>query len=583
MSDSHDKNDASGDSPLLVEVPSSADMETRESVYFDSKQVDVDEDALDEEEEEAHRLRMDGTTDFLGEPQRRSSSRQRKVGPVRKLSQRLSQQLLRRRSSIRESLPETPAGWTILLSAVLTSGLGYELRLQKSLTQPPYTFGQLQAGSLMADIYQKLTASPDCILSRPIQPSLFVGTRGMVSSAAAYLLGGPSSSQEHLRFREIVQSTIDGASFGVDWEVPWKTDDRRTSSLTYQERRNEILKGPIQEPVVIILHGINNDANFGYMRSLQRAFADRGWNAAAVNFRGCGGVPMTTPRAYNASYTGDVRCLVWILSGRLAKDVPVFLVGNSMGASVMSKYLGEEGMSGTLPKCVSGAASLGSPLMMNSTLMRFPFNVILALGVKKTFFQNWSTMTKMREPMYQAAFGKAMLSSTLAKLDDAVAPVLARNDPFYPFAFRIGFKDGLAYSLDSSSFRLLRFISVPFLNLNAEDDFLIAASTRSKLGFCVSNPNIMVAQTRCGGHLGWQESPIESAFGRATSWADAAVADFFDALMKTNQERSGSPVSPHTSQGGTLDELEVTSTTAARDALRSKAENFTATKLKSRL
>jgi hypothetical protein len=159
-----------------------------------------------------------------------------------------------------------------------------------------------------------------------------------------------------------------------------------------------------------------------------------------------------------------------------------------------------------------------------------------------------------------------------------------RNDPFYPFAFRIGFKGGNAYWLDSSSFRLIRFISVPYLNLTAENDFLVAAPNKNKLGFCVSNPNVMVAETRCGGHLGWQESPpdSESAFG-ATSWADAAAGDFFDAIMKTNTERHGSPLSKHTQQDGKDAEVPTPDTVAARQALKDAAATLTGTKLQSRL
>lgn len=497
---------------------------------------------------------------------------ERHDGSLLKLSRRLSKQLIRQRSSMIESLPETPAGWTVLIAALLSAGLGYEIRLQQSLTQPPCTFGQLPHGGTMSRVHDMLTMSSDSILSRPIQPSLFVGTRGVVSSTAAYLLGGPSLSQHLLRFREIVQSPIDGAAFGVDWEVPWKMNDSRISQLTSEQRQREICNGTIREPVVIILHGINNDASFGYMRSLQRSFADRGWNAAAMNFRGCGGVPMTTPRGYNAAYTNDLRSLVWIVSGRLAENVPVFLVGNSLGASVMTKYLGEEGMSGTLPKCVSGAASLGNPLSINSSLVTFPFNVLMAMGVKKTFLKNYSVFTKMKDFLHQQSFRNALLSTTVAKLDNSMAPILARNNPFYPFAFRIGYKDGRAYWLDSSSFRLLRYISIPYLNLTAEDDFLVAAPNKNKLGFCIANPNIMVVETRCGGHLGWQESPPKSQFGVTTSWADVAAADFFDAVMRTNLEQHGSPRSVHQHESVVVDDDE--DTIAARQSVQAAASKL---------
>lgn len=583
MSESSDDHvTMSDDSKVLVEispaVESSKDTTEESSPlrYIDSQKRD--------EDEEAYRLQVYGTTSYLGDPQTKRSSVIFQHGSnLRKLSRRFSTEIRRRRSSMLEQLPDTPAGWTVLLSCFLTAGLGYEIQLQNSLTQPPITFGQLPEGSDIMSIFEKMTRTPESILSRPIQPSLFVGTRGVLSSTAAYLLDGPPSKEEHLRFRDVVHSTIDGAALGIDWEVPWKSDSTRVSQMTEIERKTEIVQGPILEPVVIILHGINNDSSFGYMKSLQRSFANRGWNAAALNFRGCGGVPMTTPRGYNGANTNDLRSIVWTISGRMASHVPVFLVGNSLGANIMTKFLGEEGMSGTLPACVSGAASLGNPLSINSSLVRFPFNVAMALGVRKTFLQNWSVFSKMTDKLSRQVVYKALLSPTIAGVDRASAPTLARNDPFYPFAFRIGYKDGNSYWLDSSSYRLVRHISVPFLNLTAEDDFLVAAPNRNRLGFCVSNPNIMVVETRCGGHLGWQESPPESSHFGSSAWSDIATSDFFDAIMKTNMERHGSPVTPHVRDLTSNDTAVSARTLKARKNLQDEARRFRATELKSRM
>ena len=200
-------------------------------------------------------------------------------------------------------------------------------------------------------------------------------------------------------------------------------------------------------------------------------------------------------------------------------------------------------MSGSLPPCVSGAACLGNPLRIDSSLVKFPFDMAMAAGVKKYILSHWTSFSHMKDPAFQKAFRKAMLSATIANLDKSVAPYLNRNDPFYPYGHRIGYKSGDSYWLDSSSYRLVRFISVPFLNLTAEDDFLVSTPNKSKLGYLISNPNVIMVETRCGGHLGWQESPPSSgsAFG-VTSWADAASADFFESVMQVNMERHGSPV-----------------------------------------
>lgn len=524
------------------------DDQSHASEYHDSKEEEVvvemtasndsDESFEDLNEEALYRLQNYGTSDPHD-----------KDGPSGGRIRRLSKQIIRRSSSMQEALPKTPSGWAIFSSVLAASVLGYEINVQRKLTAPPTTMGQIAPGSSVEAIYSKMSENPTSILTRTIQPSLFVGTRGKISSTAAYLFGGPSASEEHLRFREVIKMTQGGAKIAIDWEIPVNGERRSTKSK--DELRNELLKGPIQDPVVIVIHGINNDASFGYMRSLARSFSNRGWNAASMNLRGCGGVELATPRGYNAAYTGDLRNLVHHLSGRVAKDVPIFLVGNSLGASIMTKYLGEEGLSGTLPPCVSGAASLGNPVSINSSLVKFPFDMVMALGVKKTILGHWKSFKQMTDPVYQSTIRAALLKSTIAKFDETVAPYLQRNQAFYPYSDRIGYKNGNSYWTDSSSYRLVRHIPVPLLNLTARDDFLVSEPSRNKLGYLVSNPNVLVVETKCGGHLGWQESPPEtdSAFG-STSWADAAAADFFESIMQVNMERSGSRVASHTPSDG---------------------------------
>lgn len=494
------------------------------------------ENDSDEEDEEAYRLRVYGTksqTDFA----RASFS-----GPMRRFSKRLStrvsRSLMRRRSSLAESLPDTPTGWMVLSSLTMSAILAYEVRLQKSLTKPPITFSQLPAGGYMEKIYKQLTDDPfhgkterstsTKILSRTIQPSLFVGTRGMVSSTAAYLGRGPSSRINYLRFREIFTMSQDGARIAIDWEV-------REDSGETKRTKQDILNGPIRKPVVIILHGINNDASFGYMKSLSRSFCNRGYISASMNFRGCGHVKLSTPRGYTAAYTGDLRSLVNQISARLDNNVSVFLVGNSLGANIMTKYLGEEGRCGTLPSCISGGVALGNPLLIDSSIVKFPFNILMALGVKKIYLENVKQIIGMNDARSLHILKKGFMAPTIAAFDNAIAPAMVRNNPYYPFETKIGYEDGDAYWFDSSSYRYIKYISVPFLNLSAQDDFLVSKPSRNKLGFCLANPNVMVVETRCGGHLGWHETPPDSAFG-ASSWADTAASDFFDAILKTSSE-----------------------------------------------
>lgn len=504
-----------------------------------------------EESEEAYRLRVYGTIETLNEDasgKTKRRSRSTTTTSFRRLSEKVSGELVRRRSSLQEALPDTTQGWMVLLSVLSSAILGYEINLQKSLTCPPTVFGQFDSGP-MKDIYHNIITSKreDSFLLRTIQPSLFVGTRAMMSSAAAFFMGGPRSTKEHVRFREIFTMAADGARIAVDWELPISPSSSSSSALSVEQRKNEILRGPIQQPVVLILHGINNDSSFGYVRSLMRACTERGWVAAGMNFRGCGGVPLRTPRGYNGAYTGDLRGVVRSIAHRMGDNSRLFLVGNSLGANILTKYLGEEGLGGTLPKCVAGAVALGNPMRNDSSKFNSIFSSLMALGVKKTILMNWTTLKHMNNPAYRAAIRKALLAVTLADFDNAMAPLFVRNDSLYPYAFRVGYEDGQDYWNDASSFILSRHVSIPMMQLISNDDFLCYGPFLNRLHFLVTNPNIMVVQTKCGGHLGWQEAPPGgSNIGNiGTSWADVATTEFIEAVLETRRKRCEEGSSDH--------------------------------------
>lgn len=542
----HDEIDGK-DSDSAEEIsqlkPKSEDEENFQKVSSAEVEGTDKKSRFSEEDEtaEEYRLRVYGMIDKQTQNQDDSTNEPGIASNPRQLSSSFRHSLnrsLRRQSEIlKESVPETPAGWIALLSAIGSAILGYEIRLQQSLTAPPLVFGQCGDGNSSGDrpldkIYQHMAATPQSILRRDIQPSLFVGTRGLVASSAAFLTGGPSQSKKHLRFREIMYMTQDGAQIGMDWELPSITDNDLISD---DERRENILKGPIRTPVVLILHGLNNDASFGYVKSLMRACCERGWVAAGMNFRGCGGVPLTTPRCYNGAYTGDIRCVIQQIVPRLeGPNAYLFLVGNSLGANLAAKYLGEEGLSGTLSPKVAGAVTLGNPMAFNAAKIDSRVSPLMALGTKKIFLDHWSTIRQMKDKTFQSQMFQALRAFTMEALDEALAPNFARNDPFYPFNFRIGYKNGPSYWTDASSFRFIRHISVPTLQIMAADDMLCFNPFKNTFAYSLANPNVMIVETRCGGHLGWQESPPQhSILTGNTSWADVATTDFIEAVLQT--------------------------------------------------
>lgn len=473
------------------------------------------------------------------------------------MSQKPIRSLVRRTSSAMwEERPQTPTGWTILLAVVASTIFGYEMQLQQELTAPPFVFLQRDNNNAdessvvsvldnaqMQAIYKILTSSPNGILAQVVKPSLWVGTRGTLSSSFSLVAGTPHHSDDHVRFREIVTMPIDGAQLALDWEAPSSIGNANNIDDRNDDPQQHVLQyGPITKPVILILHGINNDSSAAYIRALQRTLTNRGHVAIGMNFRGCGGLELKTPRGYNGSYTGDLRSTVHMLEARLSPGIPLFLVGFSLGANLVTKYLGEEGLSGTLPQCVAGGASLGNPLEIHSKdNMHTPWKQLIGLGVKIDLAKQWRALQQTWVyPELKEAYMKALKATCIHEIDEAFCPVVIRNEPYYPYATKIGFKNGEEYWHDSSSYRFIKHISVPLLQIIAGDDKVVYHSFLRKLTHSIRNPNVMCVETKCGGHLGWQESPPPSKSGDndgfvrvGPSWASRATADFIDAILQT--------------------------------------------------
>ena len=81
--------------------------------------------------------------------------------------------------------------------------------------------------------------------------------------------------------------------------------------------------------------------------------------------------------------------------------------------------------------------------------------------------------------------------------------------------------------------------------VSAEDDFLCYRSTQRRLGYALSNPNIMLVETRTGGHLGWQERSPDKGSGSlfdSSSWSDVASTEFIDAALKTRAGKASNDI-----------------------------------------
>ncbi len=175
-----------------------------------------------------------------------------------------------------------------IVTIIATSCLALEKRIQRKLTQLPNVYHQ------DAQHTNEIVSLLSSILLRKFRPSLFIGTRSILNTISALSPKAPSSH----RLREIITISYDGAMIALDWEIP-------ENDTIHDECK--VLNGPIKSPIVLILHGVNNDTASGYMRSLMHSCNLRGYIAVGMNSRGCGGIDLNTPRLHNAAYTNDLR------------------------------------------------------------------------------------------------------------------------------------------------------------------------------------------------------------------------------------------------------------------------------------
>ncbi|GAA93457.1 uncharacterized protein L969DRAFT_89440 [Mixia osmundae IAM 14324] len=298
--------------------------------------------------------------------------------------------------------------------------------------------------------------------------------------------------------RHVIQMQADGGSLALDFTPPFDEaplDDR---------------------PILIIQHGLTGGSSEAYVRNVlalackSRAAGGYGYRACVANFRGCANSKMTTGELYHAGRTNDVRTAVRYVRD-LLPDAPILLAGFSLGANLVSRYLGEVGTSTP----VRAAVLFGCPfdlyrlhLALESTFLGMLYSRRMGASMSNVVERNRDAFEKdPRGVDLEALFDKKG-SLTLYQFDSIVQVVLN------------GFGTTENYYKSQSASANLSGIRVPVLALNALNDPIVS-------GTCLpttKNPYVVLGQTQHGGHLGWF-----SSFTRR--WIDKPALEFLEAIL----------------------------------------------------
>lgn len=302
-------------------------------------------------------------------------------------------------------------------------------------------------------------------------------------------------------------------TFAVDFVVePFEesNQDLPPRTVYFGEEEFVSLSSDDSKPMLVVLHGLSGGSHEIYLRhAIAPLIGEGGWEACVVNSRGCAGSKITSSVLYNARATWDVRQVVKFLR-KTFPNRPLFGLGFSLGANMLTNYCGEEGAN-----CLLKAAVVCSN----------PFNLeVSSKMLQNSFIGKEVYLRYMGDAMKRLIDNHHEELKKFTNLDlEAVKKVTYLNE----FDREVqcptwGYPTEYAYYRDASSTDAVLAIRIPFLAVQATDDPIAVKEALPYEEFR-QNPNTILLTTSLGGHLCW----FETGGGR---WHARAVPAFLNEL-----------------------------------------------------
>lgn len=211
-------------------------------------------------------------------------------------------------------------------------------------------------------------------------------------------------------------------------------------------------------PMLVTLHGLSGGSYEIYLRNvLAPLVGEGGWEACVVTSRGCARHNLTTPILYNARATWDTRQTVkWLR--KTFPNRPLFGLGFSLGANIITNYIGEEGDACELKAAVVISSpwnlDVSNIALQRSWLGREVYSKALAASLKKIFERQSGMMAqipglnmeRIRKVTYLHEFDREVQTQAW------------------------GYPTESAYYRDASSCDALVAARIPVFAINATDD-----------------------------------------------------------------------------------------------------------------
>lgn len=260
--------------------------------------------------------------------------------------------------------------------------------------------------------------------------------------------------------------------------------------------------------VVILCHGLEGSASSSYVRLFAAHFNSNGWDAVAMNYRGCSGEMNKQLQMYNSGSSGDLHL---VLQHIAAAYEEIVLVGFSLGGNIVLKYLGEQVYN--LDEKISKAIAISTPLHLDDASRQllkwenilYQWKFLISLSTK--------IIKKKRQFPREVNLRHLWKTTNLYKFDNHyTAPIF-------------GYKDAEDYYTQNQSINWIDQVRIPSLILNALDDPFLGDLSYPK-DVIADLSDVYFCAPDYGGHVGF-------AYGRNDrSWLFTKVDEFVLTEMK---------------------------------------------------
>jgi abhydrolase domain-containing protein 1/3 len=268
--------------------------------------------------------------------------------------------------------------------------------------------------------------------------------------------------------------------------------------------------------------GLTGNSQNGYVLHFVKQIQNLGYRSVVFNNRGLAGAKLKTPRTFCAANTEDAEFVINHLN-KTKPGIPLVAIAVSLGGIILTNYLVKMGK--TKPTGLIAAMTVSVPwnTFKSSTSLEEPlnwfiFNRHLTNLLCKLVLQHLA-MAKKGGKDRPIDVDHVLQSKTIREFDDRyIAPMFgfADSDDYYTAA-----------SLHSKP---LEEISIPLLNLSAADDPFapISSLPLEKIKQC---PNVIMALTAFGGHIGFTEGLLPIGAG----YADRMMCQYVRAIFENGQ------------------------------------------------